>query len=72
MKRECFQFSKEEAEAIRKDWEAGLSRLNEHHDGIMCIIACGMAYGTKGYDLETLLSEADKMMYEDKIKKKNG
>jgi hypothetical protein len=29
-----------------------------------------MAYGEEGYDLEALLAEADKRMYEDKIAKK--
>ena len=58
--------TREEAEAVRGKWEAGLKELNEADDGIRCVIACGMVYGEKGYDLDALLKQADELMYEDK------
>ena len=64
--------TREEAEALRARWEAGLEELNQKDDGIHCVIACGMAYGEKDYDLEALLSQADERMYEDKKAKKQG
>ena len=64
--------SMEEAENLRRRWEAGLKELNEAPDGIECIVACGMAYGTRGYDLEALFAEADRRMYEDKLQKKGA
>jgi diguanylate cyclase (GGDEF)-like protein len=66
----ALHLSREEAEQLRARWEAGLAELNRADDGIRCVIACGMAYGEEGYDLEALLAEADKRMYEDKIAKK--
>ncbi len=66
----ALQLSREEAEQLRARWEAGLAELNRADDGIRCVIACGMAYDEEGYDLEALLAEADKRMYEDKIAKK--
>ena len=68
----ALHLSREEAEQLRARWEAGLAELNRADDGIRCVIACGMAYGEEGYDLEALLAEADKRMYEDKIAKKQA
>lgn len=62
--------SREQAENVRRAWEAGLAELNREDDGIPCVIACGMVYGEAGYDLETLLKLADERMYEDKEAKK--
>ncbi len=62
--------SREDAEKLRSAWEAGLAELNRQDDGIQCVIACGMAYGEAGYDLEALLKQADERMYEDKKAKK--
>lgn len=62
--------SREAAEQIRKDWEAGLAELNRKDDGVECVIACGTAYGEKGFDLEEVLAEADRRMYEDKKRRK--
>lgn len=64
--------SREEAEQLRRKWEDGLAELNRKPDGINCVIACGMACGEKGYDLEAVLAEADQRMYEDKKAKKGG
>ena len=68
----ALHLSLEEAEKLRADWEAGLAELNEPDDGIRCVVACGMAYGEEGYDLEALLAEADRRMYEDKLAKKRA
>ena len=62
--------SLEEAEQLRRKWEAGLEEMNRMDDGIPCVIACGFAYGEKGYDLDALLARADQLMYEDKKRKK--
>jgi len=62
--------SRQEAEEIRKAWEAALERLNAQADGVTCVIACGFAFGEKGYDLEAVLKTADERMYEDKKNKK--
>ena len=62
--------TKENAEAIRRDWEEGLAELNRMEDGIHCVIACGFAFGDEGFDLDETLALADKRMYEDKRDKK--
>ena len=64
--------SPEEAEALRDRWARGLEELNRAPDDIHCAIACGMAYGEKGYSLEDVLAEADRRMYEDKKAQKAG
>jgi len=66
----ALHLSRAEAEQLRADWEAGLAELNRLDDGVRCVIACGMAWGGEGYDLEALLAEADREMYEDKKAKK--
>lgn len=66
----AIQVTYQEAEQIRRDWEAGLKALNQAEDGIDCVIACGFAFGEKGYDLEELLAQADRLMYEDKKARK--
>ena len=58
------------AEKIRKDWEEGLAELNQIHDDIYCEIACGFAFGEKGFNMEEVFAEADRRMYEDKKEKK--
>ena len=59
-----------EAEKIRLAWEKALEELNREEDGIPCTVACGFAFGEKGYDLEKVLAEADRAMYENKRKMK--
>ena len=66
----AMRLSLEEALKLKETWEAGLAELNRLDDGVNCVIACGFAYGEKGYDLEALLAEADRKMYEDKKAKK--
>ena len=58
------------AERLRETWEAALAELNRQEDGVPCVIACGLAYAEGDYDLEAVLAEADKRMYEDKKAKK--
>lgn len=65
--------TKTEADELKKRWEEELARLNTLEDGINCVIAVGMVYAEKEYDLPALLKEADALMYEDKkAKKKPG
>ena len=59
-----------EAEQIREKWENALAELNRREDDTPCVIACGFAFGEAGYDLETVLAQADQRMYEDKKNKK--
>ena len=58
------------AEWIRKRWENALEKLNREDDSLQCVIACGFAFGEKGFDLDELLALADERMYEDKQEKK--
>ncbi len=62
--------NREEAEDIRQRWEEELAELNRKDDGIYCSVACGFAFGEKGYVLDDVLEEADKKMYENKRKMK--
>lgn len=62
--------TKEEVDSLKERWEKELARLNQLDDGIDCVIAVGVAYGEKEYDLPALLKEADELMYEDKKRKK--
>ncbi len=62
--------TRKEAEKIRKEWEEALSEINRKEEGTGCVMACGMAYGEKGYDLGEVLARADQRMYEDKKQKK--
>ena len=64
--------SPEEAEGLRRRWEEALAELNRAEDGVTCVVACGMACGAKGYDLEELFAAADQRMYEDKLAKKRA
>ena len=64
--------TEDESLKLKSVWEAALADLNEKDDEFMCVIACGMAYGS-GRELEELLRLADMRMYEDKkAKKKPG
>ena len=64
--------NKEEALALRRRWEEGLASLNAAQEDAKCVIACGMAHGSRGYDLDLLFEEADRLMYADKAAKKQG
>lgn len=62
--------SREEAEKIREKWEEGLAELNSQDDGIRCTVACGFAYGERGFDPDEVFARADRLMYEDKKNRK--
>ena len=66
----ALHLSREEALRLKTAWEEGLAELNRRDDGVNCVVACGFAHGEEGYDLEELLAEADRKMYEDKKAKK--
>ena len=68
----ALHLSRAEAEALHRKWADGLAELNRRNDGVECVVACGMAYGEKGYDLDAVLAEADRRMYEDKKARKLG
>lgn len=62
--------SSAEADALVARWERALEELNQSGDGIPCIIAIGVAFAQKPYDLAQLMKLADERMYEDKRRKK--
>ena len=64
--------TREEAEDIRRRWKEALAELNRIPDGIHCSVACGFAYGEKGFNLEEILALADQRMYEDKQAQKEN
>ena len=58
--------SEEQAGRIKADWEKALDELNKKDTEFECIIACGLGFGTKPFDLEKISGQADSLMYEDK------
>ena len=58
------------AARIKANWERGLADLNLQDGGIPCVIACGLAFGERDYDLDEVMALADERMYEDKKAKK--
>ena len=62
-----WDLTEEEAETVKKEWEEALKKLNEVEGEIECVIACGLAYGGPGHDLQALLKTADERMYENKV-----
>lgn len=63
----AWDLTQEEADTLLEDWRAALAKLNEEDKTLECVIACGLAYGTKGYNLSELLKLADDRMYENKV-----
>ena len=63
----------EEADDIRSYWEGVLDEINKAETDSITV-ACGLVCGEGEYDIDALLSEADKRMYENKkeIKEKLG
>ena len=59
-----------EANKLMERWEAELARLNTIDDGINCVVAVGMVYEQKPYDLSAISKKSDELMYEDKKRKK--
>lgn len=66
----AIHMDREKAEQISQKWEEALAELNRKNDGVFCDIACGFVFGEKGYDLDELLAQADRLMYENKKAKK--
>lgn len=62
--------TEDEAKGLQERWEKELARLNTIEDGINCVIAVGVVYAQKEYDLPAMLKKADELMYEDKKRKK--
>jgi diguanylate cyclase (GGDEF)-like protein len=62
--------TEQEVAELKERWEQELARLNTVDDGINCVIAAGVVYGEKPYDLSALMKQADELMYEDKKRKK--
>ena len=62
-----WDMEEDEANALKKEWEGALAKLNEENDGLECVIACGLAYGKDEFDLKELLKLADERMYENKV-----
>lgn len=59
-----------QSHAVLRKWEEALAALNERDDGITCVMACGMAYAIKPFDVEAVFALADQRMYDDKKQKK--
>ena len=59
-----------DADKIKLRWEEELARLNTLEDDIECVIAAGIVWAEKPYDLTEISKKADELMYEDKKKKK--
>ena len=55
----------ERGRLIQKHWQEALHYINENSEQ-KCIVACGFVHGTGNYELDTLLAEADNLMYENK------
>ena len=58
--------SREEADALLKNWRAELDRLNEADETFRCVMPCGMVYGSGDYDYDALFAQADDLMYDEK------
>lgn len=59
--------SEQEAQKIRETWQAALDEINSRERIPECVIACGMVFGTKPYNVDEIFREADRLMYEDKV-----
>lgn len=57
--------SESQADMIRASWEEALDEINRGEQE-QITVACGVACGEGEYDIEKLLGEADKKMYENK------
>ncbi|MBO6108136.1 MAG: diguanylate cyclase [Eubacterium sp.] len=65
--------SSRQADELKKFWEKALDEINKDEEEDITL-ACGVACGEGEYDLDDLLGEADKRMYENKkeMKKRLG
>ena len=56
----------QDTEELLRVWRRKLTELNEDKETPECIIACGLCRQYAPYDLEKIMEEADKRMYQDK------
>lgn len=63
----AWDITEEEANILLDEWRKALDKLNEEDKTLECVIACGLAYGQKEYNLSELLKLADERMYENKV-----
>lgn len=59
--------SEDKATEIRESWKAALDEINTNEPIPECVVACGMVFSEKHYDVDTVFREADRLMYEDKV-----
>lgn len=57
-------YAKEKAEHVLKEWEKDIEPLNRKEDPVHCSLAIGKAFSQKPVDIEKVLKDADKDMYE--------
>lgn len=63
-------YEEETARKIIEKWEEEVAPLNRREDSVQCSLAVGGAYSKKTFDIEDVMREADKNMYERKKKMK--
>lgn len=57
-------YSKGKVEKMLEEWEKDIEPLNRKEDPVHCSLAIGKAFATKPVDIEAVLKEADRDMYE--------
>lgn len=57
---------KTEAVLLRDRWSAALDAVNAASPIPECVVACGMCYSEKSYNIDEIFREADRLMYADK------
>lgn len=57
--------TEQQAEEKKSDWAEALEEINRQENATITV-ACGLACGEGAYDMDTLFSEADQKMYENK------
>ncbi len=57
-------YSEDGANKILVQWEKDVEPLNRKEDPVQCSLAIGKAFATKPLDIEAVIKEADKNMYE--------
>lgn len=57
-------YAKENVEKLLAEWEKDIEPLNRKEDPVQCSLAIGRAFSTKPVDVEAVLKQADRNMYE--------
>lgn len=60
-------YSEEESVKLLNDWEKDVMPLNRKEDPVQCSLAIGGAFSSHPIDIELVLKQADKNMYDKKI-----